>query len=149
MIEKVLLASYRGSEVNDNTIVLWPRLRKPIVINPEFSISHYIFKVILNTQTTSLRISINDLEFIELTLVEECENSYHYHSERLSAKYFLGFNLGILEFSLKINFEKFQLTTLNSKQKLLSKKSLSYIYDTVARSDFFSFYISRYLCVIF
>jgi len=147
MIERVLIVPYsrhKGTEIEKLTQDLWPAKRNALKIFSDFLISHYIFKVTSKQKSYNFKIVINGFEIIDLEFVEEKKGVYHYQSDKLRANSFLGFNLGLLELYISNEDEKQPLTTLNNKQGLLPNKSIGYIYESVASSDFFSFYVSNY-----
>lgn len=148
MIKEVLIVPYskeNGDEILDKASVLWPSKRKAVKVFSDYDISSYKFRYISTEKTDRSSILVNKFESVFLQYVSEHEGLYIYESEKLSTKKFLGFNLGLLELSLVIGDTKFQLSTLNNKQALLDNSAIGYIYETVASSEFFSFYISQYL----
>jgi len=147
VIENVLIVPYsrsKASEVKSGIKDLWPAQRKAIKIFSDFDISHYLFKVVTLKKSNEFKITINQFESIPLELISEESGVCHYQSGQLSAKSFLGFNLGLLELYLSNADEQYSLTTLNNKQGLLNNEAINYIYESVASSNFFSFYISNY-----
>jgi hypothetical protein len=134
-----------GNLVDENTkLALWLPQRKAIKVNPDFSVKEYFFKVKTTKEYSKIKISINKFEEFYLTLCSEDSLLYEYKTSSLSSKYFLGFNLGLFELCLHLDFEEHPLATLNNKQGLLLGEQLEYMYESVANSDFFNLYISNY-----
>ena len=147
MIKNVQIVPYSKidkSELEDDIEKLWPTRKKAIKIFANPDVSHYKIKVYSLLKSDDFKITLNNFEIIPLKLINESNGIYQYHSDKLSARSFLGFNLGLLELSLFDGFENFRLSTLNNKQGLLGNEEIGYIYESVACSQFFSFYIAHY-----
>lgn len=146
MIESVELIPILKTESvfdEENKLVLWPPRRKAIKIKADFNVKEYFFRVKTQKKCEYIKIIINGLETLNLTFTSRNE-CFEYRSDSLSTRYFLGFNLGLFELHLDIDFIKYPLATLNNKQGLLVEKELEFMYESVAKSAFFNFYISRF-----
>lgn len=147
MIESLILLPYhreKGEELTKSSVALWPRKMKAITVIADSFVSHYVFKLKAKINSDSMRIIINDFEIIDLILTGQNGDTYHYQSKQLNARTFLGFNLGLIELHLTDDQKKYPLSTLNNKQGLLQNNVIAYIFENVASSEFFSFYISNY-----
>lgn len=147
MIHSVELISVLKSNDTDNgfnKLDLWPVQRKAIKVNPDFNIKEYYFKVKTTKEYSIKKIIINKFEDFELKSYGKEMSFYVYKTNSLSAKYFLGFNLGLFDIYLYLGFDKYPLTSLNNKQGLLLEDQLKYMYECIANSDFFNLYISNY-----
>lgn len=146
MIESVeLIPILKTGNIFDeeNKLVLWPPRRKAIKINADFNVKEYFFRVKAKKECEYIKIIINGFEILNLKF--SLRNEYfEYRSDSLSTRSFLGFNLGLFELHLDIDFTKYPLATLNNKQGLLAGKKLEFMYESVAESAFFNFYISRF-----
>lgn len=131
------------SSDEENRLGLWPPRRKAIKISADFNVRDYYFSVRTKEKCEDVKIIINRFEILSLRSFKK-DDTFEYTTEYLSARYFLGFNLGIFELDLEVGHTKYRLATLNNKQGLLSGKKLELMYENVAKSDFFNFYISSF-----
>lgn len=143
-VELIPVLKNNVSTNNVDNIDLWPPQRKAKKINPDFSIKEYFFRVKTTREYSRSKIIINKFEDFHLKALRKNSFLYEYETAPLSAKYFLGFNLGLFELCLYLDTDKHSLTTLNNKQGLLLGDQLEHMYESVADSEFFNFYISNY-----
>ena len=146
MIDSVeLIPVLKSGNISDeeNKLNLWPPQRKAIKISADFNVRDYYFSVRTKEKCEYVRIIINRFEILSLRFSQK-DGAFEYKSDYLSARYFLGFNLGIFELYLEVDDTKYPLATLNNKQGLLSGEKLELMYENVAQSDFFNFYISSF-----
>ena len=143
--ELVPVSKDKKNNIDHGIISLWPIKKKGIKINPVFEINKYFFRVRTKVGYSEPIIVINGFETIELINIDPNNTeSFEYKSKDLTAKAFLGFNLGLLELELKLDHLTYTLTTLNNKQSLITTKELNYMYESVAESELFNFYKSMY-----
>lgn len=135
-------------EVNSSNapacISLWPSKRKAIKVTPDFRVKEYYFCVKSIKELNAASIVINEFESIELHLMNTDQGEFEYRSPRLKTQNFLGFNLGIMELNLITDIDSYALTTINNKDNKFTNDNLNYMYESVAKSDFFALYISNY-----
>ena len=142
-VELIPVLKNNNSADEHSKIELWPPRKKAIKVHPDFNIKEYLFRVKTEKEYSKIKIVINNFEYLYLKPSGQDNLIYEYKIS-LSAKTFIGFNLGIFELYLYLDFDKYPLATLNNKQGLLLENQLSYMYDSVANSDFFNLYISNY-----
>ena len=143
-VELIPVLKNKLSTDNVDNIDLWPPQRKAKKVNPNFSIKEYFFRVKTTRDFLRPKIIINKFEDCHLKALRKSNSLYEYESTPLSAKYFLGFNLGLFELCLYLDANKYPLTSLNNKQGLLLGNQLEHMYESVAESKFFNLYISNY-----
>lgn len=133
-----------GSEDVNNAIELWPRKKKSIKVQPDFYVRYYFIRIVCNTDPYNIKLVINNIEIEDLYLEKQIDGKHFYRSKEFKSKHFLQFNLGLYELALDINGERVYLSSLNNKSGLLRNKELSYMYEYVAASEWFSLYVYNY-----
>lgn len=131
-------------ESSPSTLDLWPPKNKAIKIIPDFNVETYFFKIVATNECDDLKIFINKFEILTFVLVSDIDSEYVYKTKKVKANRFLGFNLGLFELQCEYESSIYPLTTLNNTQSSLSNNELNYMYESVADSEFFNLYISKY-----
>jgi len=144
MILNVALQVEREIGADTEDINLYPKKRKATKLNPDSSVSNYRFYMVSDYKLFQPKIIINGFELFELQLDEVNHNLYIYKTRAISKNEFLGFNLGIFEIKLSFDSEIIQLTTIVNKLGKIKEQRVQYMYESVADSDFFSLYISKF-----
>jgi len=143
-VELVSILKDKGVKNDSDILDLWPPKKKAKKITPDFNIESYFFQIVTTREYDDLKIFVNKFEVITFILVSNDNSDYIYKTRRIKASRFLGFNLGLFELQCEYESSIYPLTTLNNKQSALSNNELNFMYESVAGSEFFNLYISKF-----
>jgi len=140
----------KGQELDGFECELHTKKKKTKLISPDFRINYYVFRVRSSEEYSALYIELNELESFWFRLVDVSEGVYIFESERIKAKEFLKFNLGIYNLSLlygesDTELKRERLCPLRNTQSLLNDQRLDYMHQSVVDSDFFRLFMSGIL----
>ncbi len=124
---------------------IWPATNGQLKITPAFDVDKYYFQVVMKEAHDSVQVILNDVELVELFCLDEKDEGVNiYVSKKIEARKFLGFNLGVIQLSLKSDATYCPLKTIENSDALIKPEELAYMYESVARSEFFNLFISNY-----
>jgi hypothetical protein len=145
MITSIAIVPISGEPFQQSRVPrveLYPARRKALRIESSFGPKGYVFEAVIEGRPKEFYILLNGLERIHLSPSPHSPSVYV--SRFMDRKDFLAGNLGLYQLLVVLDGETFEITNvINGLASKFAKSAIRMMYESVASSDFFTFYIGR------